>query len=139
MKLTNSQRADYLARFVAARLTVDSATPIEEDFAHAGLALAMFEAEIAKWPDETPAYRGIKISQEDADKIREAAAKIKLPVRNPEGIDFSLHPIPPGYTVASKEDCKEAGECTPAGWCQFSGTKLHDNWTYLRPLRDGEK
>jgi len=74
--------------------------------------------------------------------------KKKAPaVRNPEGIDFNKHPIPDGYTVASEKDCRLArNDC---GWMFFadrwflnnesSASSIQSRWTYLRPLRRGEK
>lgn len=72
--------------------------------------------------------------------------KKKAPaVRNPEGIDFKKHPIPEGYTVASHSDCKSNYK---KGWLIFSLKKtwsetgagfVMPSWTYLRPLRRGEK
>lgn len=67
-------------------------------------------------------------------------------VRNPESIDFNLYPIPEGYTVASERDC--AVSSAPVDWMIYSGGEWHllreeirlrNHWTYLRPLRKGEK
>lgn len=73
--------------------------------------------------------------------------KKKAPsVRNPEGVDFNLFPIPEGYTVASECDC--SAYSAPGDWMIFSANEWHllyleirirQGWTYLRPLRRGEK
>lgn len=127
MKLTPSQRADYLARFVAAAIS-NTATP-EDAFVHGQQTLALYEAEIAKWPDESPTI-----------------AYGPATIRNPENIDLVRYPPPPGYTVASEEDVAAAPN--DACWAFFtngwvintphSAGDIHNNWTYLRPLREGE-
>lgn len=75
--------------------------------------------------------------------------KKKAPaVRNPEGIDFKRFPIPKGYTVASEKDISSSGKTLPS-WKMFCDQSCWDHcaegmpfrayWTYLRPLRRGEK
>lgn len=124
MKLTNIQRADYLARFVAAAMTKIAVPWDGEAVSIAAKVLQSFEAELAKWNEEKPITVG----------------------RNPENIDLVRYPPPPGYTVASEEDVAAAKN--DAGWAFFSDgwvintskstSEIHDNWTYLRPLRQGE-
>jgi len=86
---------------------------------------------------------------EPADKtgwiqvIDPASATPTAPIRNPENIDFNKYPIPPGYVVASEEDCENAKDCF--GWMFFydnewilidhgSREYIRKTWTYLRPF-----
>lgn len=166
MKLTQSQRADLLAQFFSARAT--ACLPVSEKMNDAKEMLQAYEDELASWPEPVHAVEEraramayvsdvpSPLTEEQAaahnrrfSRFMENPPATSKPLRNPENIDFSKYPIPPEYTVASEEDCKEASAHIPAGWCQFTGlgwykfktsyTKPHDNWTYLRPLRKGEK
>lgn len=86
----------------------------------------------------------LKESLDDLTDKQKRVLGIHVAVRNPENIDFSKYPTPPGYTVVSEEDCK-----CPArnGWLLFEGgywkpthaTSVVKSWTYLRPLRKDEK
>lgn len=66
---------------------------------------------------------------------------------NPEAVVFSEHPIPAGYVVASAADLRVKGTPTSqwmslfeGRWRRCSGPYMRrEHWTYLRPLRPGEK
>ena len=156
MKLTQSQRADLLAQFFTSKATAVSS--LREELDGAKEMLQAYEDELASWPELPPPAYGPDVraladsfrsdvpvppTEEQAQKLKNLPPTGK-PLRNPENIDFSKYPIPPGYTVASDEDC----ECpvrdgwllfTSCGWKATHALTVAKSWTYLRPLRKGEK
>lgn len=157
MKLTQSQRADLLAQFFSARAT--ACLPVSEKMKDAKEMLQAYEDELASWPELPPPVYGpgaqqmadsfrsdvpVPLTDEQARKLRNLPATSK-PFHNPENVDFTKYPIPPGYTVASEEDAK-IGACpdwllwtSNLGWMQVSTPTIFREWTYLRPLRKDEK
>lgn len=53
-------------------------------------------------------------------------------MRNPENIDLVIFPPPPGYVVASEEDC-DGINVVPADWLTFRSSS--QEWTKVRQGR----
>jgi len=98
--------------------------------------------------DQAKTLRNLPDQLDLLPENKRRALGLETHVRNPERIDFNAYPIPPGYTVASDADCMRGVQddwmvySEELGWMSFDSpitSRTAHNWTYLRPLREGEK